>query len=89
MNMWGFTPVLFDYLQEKFLEFLKAEGSELKSEYLIPSVVNELIQDGQENVHILSSAASWFGVTYQEDKVVVVGEIQKLVDEGIYPQKLF
>jgi UTP-glucose-1-phosphate uridylyltransferase len=89
MNMWGFTPVLFDYLQEKFLEFLKTEGSELKSEYLIPSVVNDLIQDRQENVHILSSAASWFGVTYKEDKAFVVGEIQKLVDEGIYPQKLF
>ena len=89
MNMWGFTPVLFDYLHEKFVEFLKAEGSELKSEYLIPSVVNELTQDGQENVHILSSAASWFGVTYKKDKAFVVGEIQKLVDEGIYPQKLF
>ena len=89
MNMWGFTPVLFSYLQDKFVDFLKAEGSEMKSEYLIPSVVNELIQGGQEDVHILSSAASWFGVTYKEDKAFVVGEIQKLVDMGAYPQQLF
>lgn len=61
----------------------------MKSEYLIPSVVNELIQGGQEDVHILSSAASWFGVTYKEDKAFVVGEIQKLVDMGAYPQQLF
>jgi len=89
MNMWGFTPILFDYLQDKFVDFLYAEGSELKSEYLIPSVVNELIQGGQEDVHILSSSASWFGVTYKEDKEYVIGEIQKQVDSGIYPHKLF
>ena len=89
MNMWGFTPVLFDYLEEKFVEFLNEDGQELKSEFLIPSVVNELIQSGKESVHILSSAASWFGVTYKEDKAFVEGEIQKLVDKGAYPQKLF
>ncbi len=89
MNMWGFTPVLFDYLEEKFEGFLEKDGQELKSEFLIPSVVNELIQSGQESVHILSSAASWFGVTYKEDKAYVVGEIQKLVDKGAYPQQLF
>ena len=89
MNMWGFTPILFDYLEEKFINFLKEEGSELKSEYLIPSVINELIQSGQESVHILNSSESWFGVTYKEDKSYVVGEIKKLVNEGIYPNKLF
>ena len=47
MNMWGFTPILFDYLEEKFINFLKEEGSELKSEYFIHSVINELIQSGQ------------------------------------------
>ena len=89
MNMWGFTPILFDYLEEKFINFLKDEGSELKSEYLIPSVINELIQSGQESVHILNSSESWFGVTYKEDKSYVVGQIKKLVKEGIYPNKLF
>ena len=89
MNMWGFTPILFDYLDESFIDFLKKEGSELKSEYLIPSVINDLIQTGQESVHILNSSESWFGVTYKEDKPYVVGEIQKLVDKGFYPSKLF
>ena len=89
MNMWGFTPILFDYLEEKFINFLKEEGSELKSEYLIPSVINDLIQAGDESVHILNSSESWFGVTYKEDKPYVVGEIQKLIEKGVYPQKLF
>ena len=89
MNMWGFTPILFDYLEEKFINFLKEEGSELKSEYLIPSVINDLIQAGDESVHILNSSESWFGVTYKEDKPYVVGEIQKLIEKGVYPKKLF
>ena len=89
MNMWGFTPILFDYLEERFIDFLKVEGTQLKSEYLIPSVINDLIQTGQESVHILKSSEAWFGVTYKEDKPYVVGEIQKLVDKGLYPYKLF
>ena len=89
MNVWGFTPILFKYLDEKFVEFLSENGTEMKSEYLIPSVVNELIQSGQENVHVLRSGATWFGVTYKEDKPYVEGEIEKLVNKGEYPDKLF
>ena len=89
MNMWGYTPVLFDYLKEMFINFLKEEGSELKSEFLIPSVVNALIHSDREAVDILRSNASWFGVTYKEDKPFVVGEIQKLIDNGTYPAQLF
>ena len=89
MNMWGYTPVLFDYLKEMFADFLKEEGSELKSEFLIPSVVNELIQSDHESVDILRSNAAWFGVTYKDDKPFVVGEIQKLIDNGTYPAQLF
>ena len=89
MNMWGYTPVLFDYLKEMFVDFLKEEGSELKSEFLIPSVVNELIHSDRETVDILRSNASWFGVTYKDDKPFVVGEIQKLIDNGTYPAQLF
>ena len=89
MNMWGFTPVLFDYLNEMIIEFLKKDGHEMKSEFLIPSVINNLIQSGREPVHVLRSSSSWFGVTYKDDKPYVMGEIQKLVDRGIYPQKLF
>jgi len=89
MNVWGFTPVLFKYLKDLFVEFLHDEGNELKSEYLIPSVVNDLIQSGREDVHVLRSASSWFGVTYKDDRPFVMGEIQKLVDRGTYPKQLF
>jgi len=89
MNVWGFTPILFKYLKENFFEFLSENGTEMKSEYLIPSVVNELIQSGQETVHVLRSGATWFGVTYKEDKPYVEGEIEKLVNKGEYPGKLF
>lgn len=89
MNVWGFTPILFKYLEENFVKFLSENGTEMKSEYLIPSVVNELIQSGQETVHVLRSGATWFGVTYKEDKPYVEGEIEKLVNEDEYPGKLF
>ena len=89
MNVWGFTPVLFKYLKDMFMEFLNDEGNELKSEYLIPSVVNDLIQSGREDVHVLRSASSWFGVTYKDDRPFVMGEIQKLIDRGTYPKQLF
>ena len=89
MNVWGFTPVVFKYLREMFVEFLHDEGNKLKSEYLIPSVVNELIQSGREDVHVLRSASSWFGVTYKDDRPFVMEEIQKLIDHGTYPKQLF
>ena len=89
MNMWGFTPVLFDYLKDMFVDFLSEHGTELKSEFLIPTVVNDLIQNGKEGVHVLQSNANWFGVTYKEDKPYVMGEIQKLINAGAYPLKLF
>ena len=89
MNVWGFTPALFKYLKDLFVEFLHDEGNELKSEYLIPSVVNDLIKSGREDVHVLRSASSWFGVTYKDDRPFVMGEIQKLIDRGTYPKQLF
>tara|TARA_Y100000746_G_C15456805_1_gene429625 strand:+ start:1053 stop:1937 length:885 start_codon:yes stop_codon:yes gene_type:complete len=89
MNMWGFTPELFIYLNEGFNNFLEQHGKELKSEYLIPSVVNELINAKQETVHVLHSDASWFGVTYKEDKLFVKSQILKLIESGAYPNKLF
>jgi len=89
VNMWGFTPILLDYLQDMFVDFLKESGTELKSEFLIPKVINDLIQTRREQVYVLHSNAPWFGVTYKEDKQYVVNEIQKLIDEGVYPQELF
>ncbi len=89
MNMWGFTPILFKYLKEKFVEFLKENGTDLKSEFLIPSVINEIIQAGEEPVQVLRSDSKWFGVTYKDDKPYVMGEIKKLINAGAYPIKLF
>ena len=89
MNVWGFTPDLFFYLESMFIEFLEKEGKELKSEYLIPFVVNTLIQSGQKSVQTLHSSAKWFGVTYKEDKPYVIEQIKKLIDNGNYPKKLF
>ena len=89
MNVWGFTPDLFGYLESMFIQFLKEEGDALKSEYLIPSVVNNLIQTDRKSVHILHSSAKWFGVTYKEDKSYVMEEIKKLIKDGHYPKNLF
>ena len=89
MNVWGFTPDLFGYLESMFIQFLREEGDALKSEYLIPSVVNNLIQTDKKSVHILHSSAKWFGVTYKEDKSYVMEEIKKLIKDGNYPKKLF
>tara|TARA_X000000950_G_scaffold59730_1_gene72533 strand:+ start:4631 stop:5554 length:924 start_codon:yes stop_codon:yes gene_type:complete len=89
MNVWGFTPDLFGYLESMFIQFLKEEGGASKSEYLIPSVVNNLIQTDRKSVHILHSSAKWFGVTYKEDKSYVMDEIKKLIKDGHYPKNLF
>ena len=89
MNMWGFTPDLFVYLKSMFKDFLDKEGSEMKSEYLIPSVVNALIKDNKKQVKVLRSSSSWFGVTYINDKPYVVQKIEELVRQGLYPKKLF
>ena len=89
MNMWGFTPVLFDYLQTMFSEFLNENYKNLKSEFLIPTVVNDLIQQNLEEVHVLRTGAQWFGVTYKEDKSLVNKQIVKLIGSGLYPEKLF
>ena len=89
MNMWGFTPSLFNYLHEDFVNFLNDEGNELKSEFLIPTVINNLVQNNQEEVYVLRSNASWFGVTYKEDKPFVINKIQELINSGIYLSPLF
>jgi UTP-glucose-1-phosphate uridylyltransferase len=89
MNMWGFTPTIFDYLNEMFEVFLSKNIHDIKSEFLIPSVINDLINSGDELVQVLYSKSSWFGVTYKQDKSYVVQQIQNLVNSGFYPHKLF
>ena len=89
LNMWGFTPSIFNYIEELFINFLKKNGNELKSEFYIPYVVDELIKSNKAKVKVLKSYGSWFGITYKDDKPYVVDSIKSLVDEGIYPDKLF
>ena len=89
MNVWGFTPRLFKNLNVMFVDFLEREGTQLKSEYLIPTVVNNLIQSKKEDVFVLNSDEAWFGVTYQEDRDFVMNEILKLIKNNRYPQKIF
>ena len=89
MNMWGFTPDYFDYSLEDFKKFLTEYGQELKSEFFIPLVVNNLIVAGKATCKVLDSSAKWFGVTYAEDRPEVVAKIQSLIDSGIYPAKLY
>ena len=88
MNCWGFTPRLFAELEERFPKFLAARGAEMKSEWYIPFVVDELIKEGKADCRVLPTESRWFGVTYREDRPVVVGEIAKLVESGEYPQNL-
>lgn len=89
MNLWGFTPGLFDELAERFPKWLAQNGAKEKSEWYIPFVVNELIKEGKADCKVLPTESRWFGVTYREDKPFVTGEIAKLVESGEYPNKLF
>lgn len=89
MNMWGFTPGLLNELKSGFVTFLKEHGSELKSEYLLPEEVGRLIKEGKATVQVLKSSDKWFGVTYKEDKQMVVDSFRELVNQGVYPEKLF
>ncbi len=89
MNFWGLTPDYFDYSEEEFKKFLKEHGDELKSEFFIPLVVNNLIVSGKSSCQVLDTPSGWFGVTYAEDRPEVVAKIQKLVDAGVYPAKLY
>ncbi|MEG1544059.1 MAG: nucleotidyltransferase [Tannerellaceae bacterium] len=89
MNMWGFTPDYFKYSEEFFSAFLKENISNLKCEYFIPLMVNELIVNNVARVKVLDTTSKWFGVTYAADRQGVVDKIQALVDAGEYPAKLF
>ena len=88
MNCWGFTPRLFDELEKRFPEWLAVNGAKEKSEWYIPFVVDELIKEGRADCQVLPTDASWFGVTYREDKPHVVAAIRALVEKGEYPANL-
>lgn len=90
MNMWGLTPEFFDILETGFEEFLcNAERGDLKAEYLLPTIIGDLLKSGKTAVRVLSSEDQWFGVTYKEDREAVVNALQELVERGIYPSELY
>lgn len=84
MNLFGFTPDYFAKSEALFVDFLKEHGQELKSEYYIPFAVNTFIADGRATMTVLKTTAQWFGVTYKEDRPMVVERLKKLHDQGVY-----
>lgn len=89
MNMFGFTPDYFKYSEDYFATYLKDNIDNPKSEFYIPTMVNKLVAEGRAQLRVLRSSAQWFGVTYKEDRPAVVERIRKLIDEGVYPVKLW
>ena len=90
MNFFGFTPWFLDRAEEYFVQFLKGlSADEMKAEFVLPVLVDKLMKEEDLKVDMLTTDAVWFGVTYKEDKPYVQGELQKMHDAGIYPEKLF
>ncbi|MPY86530.1 MAG: NTP transferase domain-containing protein [Luteitalea sp.] len=89
LNFWGFTPRVFEQLEQVFERFLYQHQSDLKAECYIPAAIDELIAGGRARVRVLPTAACWFGVTYREDKPRVMAAIQRLVEDGGYPAPLW
>lgn len=89
MNMWGFHHGIYDTIERVFTEFLKEKINEPKSECYIPDFVDDIIQSGKGKVKVLNSPDSWFGVTYQQDRPVVVEKLAQLIKQGVYPERLW
>lgn len=90
MNMWGFTPEFIDELEANFTNFLdNIKEGDIKAEYLLPEIVAKMLKENKATVKVLESNDKWYGITYQEDKAKVKEYFKSLVDEGIYPNKLW
>jgi hypothetical protein len=89
MNLWGFKPSCYDFLRDEFTSFIKRSGMDLKSELDIPTSVDKFVKSGDIKIKILMSNERWFGVTYREDKPFVVESINKMIKNGIYPEKIY
>lgn len=91
MNMWGFTPSIFPELETGFEAFLKEslEKNPLKGEFFLPSMVEQLLKEDKATVSVLKSQDRWYGVTYREDKPMVMEAIKRLKKEGLYPENLY
>lgn len=90
MNFWGFNASFVDALKSGFVEFLGGlKPEDIKSEYLLPIIVDSLIKKNELTVDVLESNDRWFGITYKEDKEAVQQELKALTDRGMYPAPLF
>ncbi len=90
MNMWGIPASFLDELERGFPEFLAGlKEGDVKSEYLLPRIIDKLVMDGKARVKVLETADKWFGVTYKEDKPAVVESLRKLIAGGTYPERLY
>lgn len=89
MNMWGITPDFFPYLEKGFVEFLSSlQRDDIKTEYLLPIIVDDMLKKGIVTVSVLDTNDKWFGVTYQEDKDSVKAALKDLVKQGVYPENI-
>lgn len=89
MNMFGFTPSIFQYLEEYFERFMQVDSDNPGAEFFLPTVVNHIIEKGEVKVKVLRANSQWFGVTYKEDKPFVSGELARLAESGTYPKNLW
>ena len=90
MYMWGLTPAFMDVLEKGFVEFLQnLDAADIRKEYLLPEMIDRLIKEGKAKVDVLDTKDTWFGVTYQEDKEVVIAAFDRLAKEGVYPETLY
>ncbi|WP_299556311.1 sugar phosphate nucleotidyltransferase [Seonamhaeicola sp.] len=89
MNFWGFTPKCFEFGGKLFETFLEKNKENLKAEFYLPSIVNEILKSRMAKVEVLKSDAKWFGVTYKEDKPIVQSAIEELKSKGVYPKQLW
>lgn len=88
MNLWGFKPSCFSFLEKEFRNFIDQNGMDLKAELDIPTSVDKFVKSGEITIKILMSNERWFGVTYREDKPFVVESIKNMINKGIYPSRL-
>ena len=88
MNLWGFTPAYLREAKARFPQFLDENlpKNPEKCEYLLPSLVSDLIEEGKADALVLDNEDKWYGVTYKEDKPVVVEAFRKLKEQGVYPE---
>ncbi len=89
MNCWGFSLGLFEGLRRHFTEFLGRNEGSLKAEFYLPTAINSLMHEGRARVQVLPTSCRWFGVTYREDRPVVVESIRALIRAGEYPERLW